>query len=416
MIDLFRSDNVVVRCVPAEDLSRWVVTFDNYGIGHGFDRAGFGEDFLRNSGVSAIHVLGRGDDWYQYPEMAEVMAAVRAATVGADRVMTYGSSMGGYAAIRFADAAGAHAVLAISPQYSIDPYKVPFETRWLQEACRIAWLPEIDGPIRCACTPVVVFDPTGEDRRHVEMIAAETAVEPLDLLHSGHPSATYLSELGLLGPLVLKMLSGTLDLADFRAEARSRRRQCPAYLSRLAALQPARRAGLALALAQGAKDLAPDNPSALAAVASLLGKSGDHEQALAYLDVLSRVTGRAPNYLVLQAQALVDAGRLDEARVLAREVVGPECDAANLWAWLGHIEWQCGATGAAIAAVERAVDLFPSYPAYQLQLDHYRACLPAEKEALPKRRLARVFRAAKRRLGLTAADDHADAGPTGLPT
>ena len=413
MIDLFRSDNVVVRCVPAEDVSRWVVTFDNYGIGHGFDRAGFGEDFLRNSGVSAIHVLGRGDDWYQYPEMAEVMAAVRGATVGADRVMTYGSSMGGYAAIRFADAAGAHAVLAISPQYSINPAKVPSETRWLQEACRIAWLPEIDGPIRCGCTPVIVFDPTGDDRRHVEMIAAETAVEPLDLLHSGHPSATYLSELGLLGPLVLKMLSGTLNLADFRAEARSRRRQCPAYLSRLAALQPARRAGLALALAHGANDLAPDNPSALAAVASLLGKSGDHEQALVYHDVLSRVTGRAPNYLVLQAQALVDAGRLDEARVLAREVVGPECDAANLWAWLGHIEWQCGATGAAIAAVERAVDLFPSYPTYQLQLDHYRACLPAE--ALPKRRLARLFCAAKRRLGLTAARDDAHVGPTGLP-
>lgn len=416
MIDVFRSDNVVVRCVPAEDVSRWVVTFDNYGIGRGFDRAGFGEDFLRSSGVSAIHVLGRGDDWYQYPEMAEVMEVVREVTVGSDRVMTYGSSMGGYAAIRFADAAGAHAVLAISPQYSIDPAKAPFETRWLQEACRIAWLPEIDGPIRCDCLPVIVFDPSGDDRRHVEMIAAETAIQPIDLLHSGHPSATYLSELGLLGPLVLKMLSGTLDLAVFRAEARSRRRQCPAYLSRLAALQPARRAGLALALAQGANDLAPENPSALAAVASLLGKSGYHEQALAYYDVLSRVTARAPNYLVLQAQALVDAGRLDEARVLAHEVVGPDSDAANLWAWLAHIEWQCGATGAAIVAVERAVNLFPSYPAYQLQLDHYRACLPAEREGLPNRRLARLFRAAKRKLGLTAVEDQAGIGPTGRAT
>ncbi|WP_436356184.1 tetratricopeptide repeat protein [Brevundimonas sp. CEF1] len=413
MIDLFRSENVVVRAVPVEDVSRWVVTFDNYGIGHGFDRPAFGESFLRHAGVSAVHVMGSREEWYQYREMAEVMAAVRRITAGAERVMTYGSSMGGYAAIRFADAAGAHAALAISPQYSIDPAKVPFETRWRQEAHGIRWLPEIDGPIKCGCTPIIVFDPTGDDRRHVEMIAAETAIERIDLPHSGHPSATYLSELELLGPLVLQTLSGALNVAGFRADARRRKPQCPAYLSRLAELQPPRRADLALALARRANNLAPANPIALAAVASLLGRLGEHEQALAYHDVLSNVTERAPNYLVLRAQALVDAGRPDEARVLAREIVATSPDTANLWAWLGHIEWQCGAHGAAIKALEHAVGLFPSHADYQLQLDHYRASLPLDTEALPKGGLARVVRTAKLWLRRGAAASQADVDSPG---
>src|SRR5690606_30202022 len=142
---------------------------DNYGIGHGFDRPGFGEEFLRNAGISAIHVMGVREDWYQYPEMPAAMQAVRQATAGAERVMTYGSSMGGYAALRFADAAGANAVLAISPQYSIDPKKMPFETRWHQESQRIQWRPEIDGRIVCDSYPVIVFDPI-EDGCQVERV------------------------------------------------------------------------------------------------------------------------------------------------------------------------------------------------------------------------------------------------------
>lgn len=399
MTDLFCSDNVVVRVVPAEDVSRWVVTFDNYGIGQGFDRPAFGEAFLRKVGVSAVHVMGRREDWYQYPEMVEAMAVVRGVTAGARRVMTYGSSMGGYAAIRFADGVGADAVLAISPQYSLDPLKVPFETRWRQEAERIEWRPEIDGAINCRCAPIIVFDPQGIDGRHVDLIAAETPIQRFSLRYSGHPSATYLSELDLLEPLALQALSGDLDVVEFRAEALRLKAQCPAYLSRLAELQPPQRARLALDLAQRACALAPANPIALSTLAALQSRAGDQAQALASYSILSDVTDRAPNYLVLHAQALVDAGRLDDARLLAREVVIAQPDAANLWAWLAHIEWRLGAHDAAMAAIDQAIRLFPTQIEYQAQREQYLICRPAVREAPPKRGLARVLRAAKRRLG-----------------
>lgn len=411
MIELFRSENVLVRSVPAEDVSRWVVTFDNYGIGRGFDRLAFGEAFFCKSAVSAIHVMGAREDWYQYPEMAQVMAVVRRATAGAARVMTYGSSMGGYAALRFADAAGANAVLAISPQYSLDPAKAPFETRWRQEASRIQWLPDIDGPLACSCTPVIVFDPASDDNRHVNMIATETAIERIALRHSGHPSATYLAELELLGPLALQTLSGELDVEAFRSDARRQRRQCPAYLSRLADLQPASRVGLALTLARMANAVAPANPIALLALASILSRTGDHEQAIALHEEISRVTGRAPNYLVPHAQALVDAGRLGEARILSQEVVGANPGAANLWAWLGYIEWQCGAIQPAIAAVERAIDLHPEHAEYRMLMD--RVSSSADHQTAIKGRRPRALRIAKRWLSRLTLNQSMDRDPAG---
>lgn len=372
MIDLFRSDNVVVRSVPAEDVSRWVVTFDHYGIGPGFDRPGFGEDFLRQSGVSAVHVMGRREDWYQYPEMIEAMVAVRQATAGAERVMTYGTSMGAYAALRFADAAGANAALAISPQYSIDPAKVPFETRWLQDGHRILWMPEIDGELVCGCRPVVVFDPAGEDGPHVRLIEAEIDIVPVDLRYSKHPSTTYLVEAGLLKPLVFDVLSGVFDAPAFKREAAQRRRHSATYLSRLAELQPSHRRKTGMALARRACEIAPNDPIALGVLGGYCADIGDHDQAVALHERATEVSQRAPNCLVSHGNALVAAGRLDEALVLADEVIEQLPEQAHLRAWRSLILWRLGSVELAVDAINQAIALDPHQSGYFSTLERYR--------------------------------------------
>lgn len=373
MIDLFRSDNVVVRSVPTDNPHRWVVTFDNYGIGHGFDRPGFGEDFLRQSGVSAIHVMGRCEDWYQYPEMAAVMAAVRAATAGAERVMTYGSSMGAYAALRFADAAGAHAVLAISPQYSIDPAKVPFETRWLQDGKRITFRPEIDDRLTSACRPLIVYDSASDDEKHVRLIAADIDADLVGLPYVHHPATTYLNEMGLLGSLVFDVLAGDLDVESFRAEAVARRRNSAVYLSRLAELQPASRVRTGRGIAALALERAPHNPMALTALAAYLTRAGEHDRAIVLHERATELGFRAANYLVPHANALVAAGKTEEALQLVDEVLDQLPTAAHLRYWQGAILWQTGSSDAAIAAVERAIALDPFEIRYRNTLDRFRS-------------------------------------------
>lgn len=355
MGELYRSENVVVRCVPAADRGRWVITFDNYSIGHGFDRPGFGEAWLASEGISAIHVLGKREDWYQYPEMAEAMAAVRLAVAGADRVMTYGSSMGGYAAIRFADAAGANAVLALSPQYSIDPAKKPHDIRWRQDAHRIEWLASIDGVIRCECMPVIVYDTQGLDAAHVDLIAQDVGITRLGLPYSAHPTTTYLGEIHLLKSLVFDVLAGTLDAEVFALEAWRRRKMSVVYRGELINRQRQRgRPQLALALARAGVEQSAGNTYSLTTLAKQLSLAGEYKEALTIHRQILAVGGRSATYLISYGYDLVAVGEVAEARTVAHEILCLMSHMAHLHGWAAGVFWVAGHPDEALKAARTA--------------------------------------------------------------
>lgn len=370
--ELFRSDNVVVRRVPAGPTDRWVVTFDHYAIGPGFDRPGFGEAYLRSEGVSAIHVMGRSEDWYQYPDMAAALATVRTATAGADRVVTYGSSMGGYAALRFADAVGATDALALSPQYSIDPRVAPQELRWTQDAKRIRWRPELGGSMSCSARAVVIFDPTGPDRWHGERIEHDLGCRAIRLPYTAHPVTTYLADVSLLGPLLKDVLSGDFDTRGFQREARQRRATSGIYLGELAAAQPQRKASTALALARRAVDVSPGNYHAQVSLGRLLSRERHHDEALAILDRVVQTSERGLTYVVDYGNALVLAGRIAEARVIVDEAMSRTSDVAHLHAWAAHICWLNNEKTKARRLIRRAVMLDPGNTPYlRALIDYY---------------------------------------------
>lgn len=378
MIELFRTDHVLVRSIPSQDTRRWVVTFDNFGIGPGFDRPGFGQGFLQASGISAIHVMGVGDDWYQYPEMVEAMAAVRAAVQGAERVMTYGSSMGGYAALRFAEGAGANAVLALSPQYSINPALAPFEHRWSQASGRISWLPAFETPLKAQAIPVVVHDSCIEDRLHVEMIRKDIAIQSIRLPYGGHPVTTSLAEMGQLKPLVFQTLSGELDPAAFERQVRSLRRRSPSYLGNLAMAQPPHRVGLALSLARQAFDVAPHSDLARTCLARMQSRQGLHEEAIATMEALAGPQASEP-YRVQFAEVLAEAGELERAIALAEEIVTQAPGEAHLLAWKGHLHWRNYEPEAAMDLVRQAQAIDPLNSHFAVTIEAYEAAIRAEE-------------------------------------
>lgn len=373
MSDLYRSPNVLVRSVPAPDQSRWVVTFDHYGIGHGFDRLGFGETFFQAIGVSAIHVMGVREDWYQYPDMPEAMAAVRQAVAGAERVITYGSSMGGYAALRFADAAGAQAALILSPQYSIDPAKVPFERRWSQDSERLTFLTAVDGPIRCSIRPLVIYDPGTEDSRHIALIEAETPIEKAPLRNAGHPATTVLAESGVLAPLLVEMLAGEVDPRRLKIQLRRERSKSGAYLAHLAQGQPEWRRETALSLARRAYAINPNNLVPLTALAELLLKAGEGREALVLLEKADEMTAGENVHVAHHfATALTQAGRLTDALAVTRKATASAPHLAHLHAFESSILWANDRTDEAVAAVQRAIALDPSHQGYRKILKRYR--------------------------------------------
>lgn len=373
MSELFRSVNLVVRRVPAKDLDRWVVTFDHYSIGQGFDREGFGEAYLKSQGISAIHVLGRGRDWYQYADLDAALAAVKFALAGATRVMTYGSSMGAYAAVRFADAVGAHAVLALSPQYSIDPARAPFETRWPQESQRIGFLPQLNGPIRSRARQIIAYDPRSQDRVHVGLIADDIAVEHLHTPFSGHPAGALLSDIGALGPLVSAVLADTVNIGDLQRAIRSKRGESAVYHAHLAAAQPACRRRLAIEIARRAVAIKPDGVYGLEQLAKLLSLEGEHDEALSLQRRALAAKGSNYSSLLNYAELLKAAGRPAEALEIAREVLAVPglAELAHLHAWHGMMAWTAGELDEAAHAAATAVRLHPENTEYSLLLKAY---------------------------------------------
>lgn len=365
---LFQSADVLVRHVPAPgsrgDAARHVVTFDCYHDSRTLDRPGFGEAFFRDHGITATHVLTRDNDWFQHPEMAEATAAIRSVTAGAAAVLAYGSSMGAYAAVRFADAVGAGQALALSPQYSIDPARAPFERRWGQDRRRLRFLPGIDGPIRSRVRPIVAYDPHGPDRPHADRIAADTPIIRLPIPYGGHPVGSLLSEAGLLTGIVMQALDGTLDPAETGQAIRARRRRLSAYFGALASRQPASRPRLAIALAQRAVELAPGRPDTHHALALRLSAAGRFGEAVAAHQQVAALE-RHPGYLMDFSHALHAAGDSPAALAIAYEVQAAWPHHGGVHHWISDVLRAQGDLAGALQYAQQAAALDPASELYR---------------------------------------------------
>ena len=371
---IYQSDTLLVRGVAGPDRTGWIVSFDHFRNEPGFAQHGFGEAFLRDEGYSAVHVLCCDNRWYQYPDMLRACAAVRQALAGAERILTYGSSMGAYAALRLGKAVGATATLAISPQYSIDPAKAPWEWRWNQykdALGRCGWLEEIDGPIDSAIVPYVAFDPTDLDLRHVERIEQDIPIRRLPFPHVGHPATGYLGEIDLLRPLLRAIYDGGDALAIARA-GRERRRTSSFYLGTLASKQPACRLNSAIRLAETAVIHRPQGPMGHYNLAKLLTRAGRHAEAIAIHARVAEMTDRAAMYLPDHADALAAAGDMEGAVAVAIETASKFPDAAHIHHWLAHLLCRFGDRGRALQAARRAVAVDPS-PSFRASLERFEA-------------------------------------------
>ncbi|PZU08641.1 hypothetical protein [Sphingomonas sp.] len=310
---LFRSDHVEVRRIAVGDGRHQVVTFESYHDEPGFGRIGFGETFFTREGFTGIHVLSSGNDWYQYPEIGEVLAVIRAAVNGAERVLAYGSSMGGYAALRFADAIGATDVLSLSPQYSIDPRVVKADRRWWWDQRRITFLPEHNGALACRANIVIAFDPTiALDALHAERIGRDVKVTMLRLDHAGHPVTTVLAELHLLQKMALSFLAGAADPAAIRAEFEARREESSMWLVEYGSRLPGGDRLKARDIAARAVDMSPGNAAIKHQYGMRLHDLGQYDEAVAAHEEAVAISPH-PIFVLSLSRALFFAGRHAEA-------------------------------------------------------------------------------------------------------
>ena len=278
--ELFRSDDLLVRQVAGFGGPVCYVTFASYTDERTLDRPGFGEEFFAARGIDAIHVLSRENRWYQHPELMDALAAVATASGGYARVIAYGSSMGGFAALRYGATCGATVGIALSPQFTVDPRIAPFDRRWAGDVARIAF--RHDSHLPALAEQYIAYDPRDAcDRRHFALFAARSPTKGVPVPYGGHPVGSYLSETEMLRPLLERVEAGDLDPEAHARELRHRRRRSGHYFYVLASNSPAHRPRTKLGLARLAAAAQPEMPIYRSELGHALDRVGDFDAGYA---------------------------------------------------------------------------------------------------------------------------------------
>ncbi|ARO14639.1 hypothetical protein BVG79_01293 [Ketogulonicigenium robustum] len=188
------------------------------------DRPGWGYGFAKSNGWSFMGVLAFDDNWFRSRSLHKSFAKLQAEGFfdQFDRVILSGTSMGGYGACLFAQFAPGCTVVAFSPQSTLDVALAPWDTRYPGgTAQNWSFLPS-DAAETChfAHKAYVFYDPKlPEDRAHAERLVAAGAVG-LKMRWSGHMTAQFLRQVGLLSSVSRQCADGTMDEGRFYAAYR----------------------------------------------------------------------------------------------------------------------------------------------------------------------------------------------------
>lgn len=207
----------ILRMAPAGGATSLVVTFeaaDTTINRRDKSRQGFGEDFLVKNGYAVLSILTDTANWFRpmalldalkHPEVSAFMGRFR-------EIHSYGSSMGGFGALAFADLLGVSRVVALQPISTLAADLVPWEKRFAPGRS-LDW----NGDYRDACagisSPAAVYafcDPATDDARHVDRIAevARERLRRINVPGAKHAVPMHLQQRGVLGKAVLAALSG----------------------------------------------------------------------------------------------------------------------------------------------------------------------------------------------------------------
>ncbi len=188
---------------PAEPSDTLVITFNP--IRKGLSQTGFGSGFVQWLGFTHVFVSEGADSLYQDLSPENLLAAVAPLFASHDRVFLYGSSLGGHAALYYANWFKARAV-AISPRLPAHPYFRPWLTAGCKRLGRVPLrhrdLPEVADP---TLSPVVLYDPwTESDAAYVDGFVRPAYPEAwfLPVRGAGHRVARVLAYQHRLKPIL----------------------------------------------------------------------------------------------------------------------------------------------------------------------------------------------------------------------
>ena len=222
-IDL--GSNIIRSCL--QESRQLVVSFEGGG-----DRdlatveggLAWGQALIAEAGWDGLFAIPKILDWYQAPELWEFFSMMRKTGFfgSYDSVVTYGSSMGGFAALAFAKSIGANRVVALQPRTSLH-HTFPWPSKQSSRLNYSRVGPHADalGGVRADMDILIFADPLyPRDWRHAKRVLNATLFRTP---FSAHHVPEYFNEMGVLGEISRAALGGTLNRAWFNQVMRERR-------------------------------------------------------------------------------------------------------------------------------------------------------------------------------------------------
>ena len=204
-----------------------VVAFDNLDDSRqSSDRLPWAVDFISSQGWSSLGFMAHGPTWYRDEAVVDFFDKMRDEKFfdQFERVVFYGTSMGGYAAAAFSAAAPGSTVVAINPQATLSRSDANWEQRF-----RAAWRYDYSGPYS--------FAPEMAASAERVWLFYDSRI-PADAMHAAHfntPNVTHIRcpfmghgmlviwrQMGILKDVVAGCIDGTHSKTDVHRLFRAR--------------------------------------------------------------------------------------------------------------------------------------------------------------------------------------------------
>lgn len=200
-------------------------------------REPWGFNFLFKNGASILGVKPKKVDWYRGADLHSFFRSPELLSILSfhDKVFFYGGSMGGYAAIAFAQVCPGATVISFNPQSTLHPEIVPWEPRF-----SIGRAQDWDGDFKEAIDGAkvshkcyVIYDPFHRfDKLHIYRIQCPSLIK-LKIPFVGHQMPLWCHQMGFLKDLLTDITEDNFKFSQFQQWA-ARRRNIARYWTQIA--------------------------------------------------------------------------------------------------------------------------------------------------------------------------------------
>ena len=271
-----------------------------------------GTDPLLREGYDVICVQSNCDDWHQNVSLKgiDILQEFLKKTYSAAK--GYGSSMGGYGAICYAERLGLKSVLALSPQYTISE---SFDKRWSQYDDCIVWHQTAEMAVGYDGNIRIVYDPLSLDALHAKLICDSFTKANLfchEIKFGSHPTTRYFADSSALKSLLLSFAKDNFEIPNVdKRNNKTYLRELSVYLSQKSKFRWAK------AAIQRSIELGNERHSAYRQASNISHRLKEIDDAIAFakqaINAKDNTDRSRANHKEHLAKMLRIDGRLDDA-------------------------------------------------------------------------------------------------------